>query len=125
MGLFDELYVEAIDRMPDLGFEIPEGTLFQTHDLGEGMSMFVVKRDGRLAHRFRPGAPGGGRDEIIEDFHDDVGFVFAGYGEEIRKLEEEQREKLAEAKFKARFTNGRLSWIRTVEWFDPWSRQGY
>lgn len=125
MGLFDELYVEATDRMPDLGFEFPEGFLFQTHDLGEGMGAFVIKRDGRLARRFRPGAPGGARDEVIEDFHGDIGFVFAGYGKRSGELTEDQRQKLGEAKLKARFTEGRLSWIRTVDSFDPWSQQGY
>lgn len=125
MGLFDELYVEATDRMPGLGFEIPGSCLFQTHDLGEGMSTFVITRDGRLAHRFRPGAPGGARDEILEDFHGDIGFVFVGYGQGSGGLPEHQREELGEARFKARFTNGRLTWIKTVERFDFWSRQGY
>lgn len=125
MGLFDELYVEAAEQMPDFGFEIPEGCLFQTHDLGEGMGAFVIKENGRLARRFRAGAPGGARDEVIEDFHGDIGFVFAVTGEENRKLAGAEREKLDEAKFKARFTEGHLSWIRTVERFDPWSQQGY
>lgn len=125
MGLFDELYIEATDRMPDFGFEIPESCIFQTHDLGEGMSIFVIKRDGRLAHRFRPEAPGGERDEVIEDFHGDIGFVFAGYGGGSGELPKDQYQKLGEAKFKARFTDGRLAWVNTVERFDPWSRQGY
>lgn len=123
--MFDELYVEATEQMPDLGLEIPEGCLFQTHDLGEGMGEFIIKKDGRLARRFRPGAPGGARDEVIEDFHGDIGFMFAGYGEENRKLARAEREKLDAAKFKARFTDGHLSWIQTVERFDPWSQQGY
>lgn len=124
MGLFDELYIEATDQMPDFGFEIPESCLFQTHDLGEGMSTYVIKRDGRLAHRFRAEAPGGARDEIIEDFHGDIGFIFASYGRGSDDLSRDQREKLDEAKFKARFTDGRLTWIKTVERFDFWS-QGY
>jgi hypothetical protein len=98
MGLFDTIYCEY--PLPDVRHQ---GLEFQTKDLESALDHYTITQDGRLmlhARRF-----GNGPDRDIEwAIHGDVSFYTHEASAEKSWIE-----------YVARFTHGRVEWIRPVE----------
>jgi hypothetical protein len=125
MGMFDDIRCEA--ALPDDRF--PPGHWFQTKSLNCSRDRFTITREGRLIfhkHRYESGPdwevlpgvmiPGGEAVHVADidmDYHGDINFCDA-------------LPDLTVVDYVARFTNGKLEWIRPYEslselhktWFD-------
>ena len=97
MGLFDTVHCE---------YPLPEarhqGLEFQTKNLECMLGRYTITRDGRLTRHALPGGRGPGRD-IEWPIHGDVSIYTRDRSED------------AWVEYVARFTHGRVEWIRSVE----------
>lgn len=90
MGMFDEIRIEAPhNQILDEGYR---DELYQTKDLDCTLSYYLITADGRLISIYSD-------DQTDMEYHGDI--VFYGWGE-------------AEY-YTARFTEGKLQWIRKAE----------
>jgi hypothetical protein len=118
MGMFDEITCEY--PLPETGYRVPFGhSGFQTKDLDNLMDRYTVSVDGRLIRHEveyswvegEPGVSRGHLEKVDEtpvdvEYHGDISFydtfvVADGYRVWIQ--------------FKARFTEGNVSWIRVED----------
>lgn len=121
MGMFDQIKLEV--PLPDTG-EVPTNVIFQTKDLENMLDNYVIAEDGHLYREvwdyewvedesmtlFKGGlqkVEGSFRREIVPDYHGNIIF----YHDALREIHDRR----IWHEYRARFTNGILSYISVVE----------